>query len=303
MHHLKPISLMILALFIFTSCLMDFGNINIPADEEITSEENRHYSNEDISEVERTFHRLSFNFPDNFTVTERDDFLQLLTPTLVVIFTHDYAAGTRDSLGDGLRSMFLGMGYEQISPELGLFSLVHIDYRRWGSITMENPDFPGQLHMVYFFASGGEHYVIRFVVLERNLESIKPIIDGILDSIVFDDSHHRAQLSGTWLGYPDNSIMIFDSDSFYWFLEETRCMYNVKIGTFRTTKGVLIGDTYYPDGFAVDLYYEYMFIVGHQVDSDILNATSFIFTPFPGTEETFLVTNEMGGMFLFERIE
>ena len=290
MKNLKLIPIIVLGLFVLTACQRNFSRTN-------------------DNMVEHTFHRLSFQYPSNFTITERN-FLQLLTPTLVVLFTHNYATGPRDVLADELRLTFFGQGYEQISPNVGLYTLVNMDHRVWGRMVMESPNVPYQQHIIYFFASGGEHYVIRFVVAERNLEDMMPIIESILNSVAYDDSHHRAEISGSWIGFSDSSLMVFDDNTFYWFLEETKCRDNVKIGEFHMSKGVLMGGTYYSNAFIIMIHYTNAFRNGERI---VFSERSqrLIFLPSDDVEwmpelenDAFVVIDASNdAMFLFERVE
>jgi len=292
--------------------------------DELTDIINEIESMDDAHMVPHTYGRLSFSIPASFTEEIPGAFVGR---RIIVAFNlmEDRQGFDRAGFGNTIISHYTEeLGFELADgPQETIeffdttlatspFENLVINGVSWGRIDMTSDERGGQSLFVYFMTSGEQAYFIDFLLPLTPTAEDMAMMEGIINSVTFDDSHHKAEVQGVWRGVNAGSgYIVFDGDTFYWYMAYGDGD-NVFIGNYHVRKGftgggnILLGrpGRFELSAFVATVIYTDAFMNGESVIEDFWEGQSFIFFPRESDPQIFDVEVQPGHLEMaFERVD
>jgi len=281
---------------------------------------------DEIHMVAHTFGRLSFELPSYYREDTPGAFIGRSIIVSANLF-EDNVGFDRSDFGHSLISFYeVSLMAELTTPQDHLeirdtafatspFTNHTINNAVWGRIDMTINQGDAQHSLVsYFMTSGEEAYFIEFLMDYQPSDEDLATVEDIINSVIFDDSHHRADIQGVWRGSnPESGYIIIEGDTFHWHLAY-RDMdnvfigeYNVRVG-FRGAGNILLLEPgrFDANAFAVSVIYTDIVIGGESLAYDEWPhyGQTYIFFPHEDDQNRFTVEVQPGHLQMeFERVE
>ncbi|MCL2376138.1 MAG: hypothetical protein FWC76_01960 [Defluviitaleaceae bacterium] len=335
MKRLMLIIFVFVGLFTFSACRSILNNVlsDIEAEvgralnelaDELIDAINEMDAMDDGNMVSHTYGRLSFLVPASFTEEAPGAFVGRRMMVAINLIEY-HQVFDRTAFGNTIIAHYTQeLGFELLNSdqetieifdtvfETSLFDNVTINNVVWGRIDMIRSEGNGETLFVYFMTSGDQAYFIDIFLGPAPTAQDMEMVDGIINSVTFDDSHHKAEVQGVWRGIgAESGYIVFDGDTFYWY-RAYGDRDNVFIGNYHIRKGftgggnILIGrpGRFEPNAFVATVLYTDAIMNGESAIEDFWEGQSFIFFPREDNPHIFDVEVQPGYLEMaFERLD